>query len=225
VQLLRLSAFRFVAACALVAASCTVGTYRLVGRIAPSRDTAPHPGWHVITWGSGTATLLESLALLLGAASFVEIAVWASKRQIDFARCLLATGWALAGALTGVVVQIVSAPAWTPTYGHMAIIAVAASWSVAVAAARGLLRNRDSVNDQQSRGCPYCAVDAHLVAGDVQQVAVRDDQQTALLRCPRCRWLYEIQITGSPIQARRVSEGQALEEYAVCSQDRRPTSP
>jgi hypothetical protein len=210
----RLGARAFVAACASVAAGCLVGTYRLVNDFAPSREVAPHRGWQWITVGSGTAAGLEGLALVLGAGCVVLVALWAHLRQVSSGWVLLAAGWALAGALTGVAVQIVSAPAWTSSYGRIAIVAVVAGWLLVVGVSYAVLHPRPSTMERQPRGCAYCAVDAHLLAGDVQQVAVRDDRETVLLRCPHCRWLYEVAITGTPGQARRVSEAQALDDYA-----------
>jgi hypothetical protein len=84
-----------------------------------------------------------------------------------------------------------------------------------VAASYTLTRSDRTPAPARARGCDYCAVDAHLLTGDVQQVAVRVDQQRMLLRCPRCVWLYEMAVDAEPGDARHVTQAQALQHYSA----------
>ena len=42
------------------------------------------------------------------------------------------------------------------------------------------------------RGCEYCADDANLYFGHVEQIAGDEANRTLLLRCPRCGSFYEV---------------------------------
>lgn len=55
------------------------------------------------------------------------------------------------------------------------------------------------------RGCEYCADDANMFLGHVQQVASDEASRTLLLHCPRCGSLYEVAHAG-PARATRLTE-------------------
>lgn len=62
------------------------------------------------------------------------------------------------------------------------------------------------------RGCSYCADEANMYFGHVQQIASDERSRTLLLRCPHCGALYQISASG-PADARRISEKQAMHAF------------
>ena len=62
------------------------------------------------------------------------------------------------------------------------------------------------------RGCDYCADDANMYFGHVEQVASNEAAQMLLLRCPRCGSLYEVAPRGAA-QATRLTEAEATARF------------
>ena len=63
------------------------------------------------------------------------------------------------------------------------------------------------------RGCQYCADDANMFFGHVEQVASDQTTRMLLLRCPRCGSFYEVAPAG-PAQATRLTEAEATARFA-----------
>jgi hypothetical protein len=61
-------------------------------------------------------------------------------------------------------------------------------------------------------GCDYCEDDQNRFYGHVKQLAADDARDRILLRCPRCKALYENAPIG-PDQTRRLSEDEAATLY------------
>lgn len=181
----RLGAGPFIAASALVAAGGLAATYRLAEDLTPAHDGAPHRGWQWVTVGSGTLALLENLALVLGAACVGLVMIWARLGQVSFAWLLLAAGWALAGAFTGMAAQMVSAPAWTASYGRVAIVAVVACWLLVAGFSYVLLRSRD----RSSAGEAQClsGVIVPFLAHSVKPTTSMDEPAPGRRRTGCCR--------------------------------------
>lgn len=64
------------------------------------------------------------------------------------------------------------------------------------------------------RGCDYCADDANMYFGHLEQIASDEGRQTLLLGCPRCHWLYEASPRG-PKDARQISESEARTRFGL----------
>jgi hypothetical protein len=64
-----------------------------------------------------------------------------------------------------------------------------------------------------ARGCEYCADDQNMFFGHVEQIASNKQARMLLLRCPRCRWLYETTPRGDAT-ATYLSEPVARERFA-----------
>ncbi|HZC73949.1 MAG TPA: hypothetical protein VE442_24900 [Jatrophihabitans sp.] len=204
---------RFVMASLLVATGCGALIFWLLGAPTPMSEAAPHRAWRVIVLPGAVAEIATVLAMAIGACGLLALLVWAARRRLDSAWSVLAGGFALAGALTGAVLRIVSAPAWTPDYAKLGAAAAAAAWLGLFVAWWAVMKPPGAAGPTHARGCAYCSVDAHLVAGDVQQVAVRDDQRAVLLRCPRCGWLYVASVSDGHLDPEHLTEAQARESF------------
>lgn len=70
-----------------------------------------------------------------------------------------------------------------------------------------------SEDAEHDRGCGYCADDANMNFGHVEQVASDEASRTLLLRCPRCGSFYELAHPGPP-QAARLTEVEAAARFS-----------
>jgi hypothetical protein len=64
------------------------------------------------------------------------------------------------------------------------------------------------------RGCDYCADEQNMGYGHVTQIGSDEARGTLLLRCPRCRWLYETDPIGVARPA-HLSEEEARNRFAA----------
>jgi hypothetical protein len=64
------------------------------------------------------------------------------------------------------------------------------------------------------RGCDYCADDANMYYGHVEQIGSSEALRKLLLRCPRCGWLYEASASGLR-DAVHISASQAAERFTA----------
>jgi hypothetical protein len=62
------------------------------------------------------------------------------------------------------------------------------------------------------RGCGYCAGDANMYFGHVEQVGSSERRRKLLLKCPQCGWLYEVSPRG-PKDAIHLTEAEAAERF------------
>lgn len=204
---------RFLTACVLAASGCGALVYRVIGAPTPATDSDPGRPWRVVVLPAYVLDSANVATIVVGAGGLGALLTWAVRRRLDPALSLLAGSFVLAGGLTGAVLQIVSAPAWSPTYAKLAIASLVVAWLGVLVACRAVMRARLGASTARARGCAYCSVDLNIVAGDVQQLAIRDDQRAVLLRCPRCEWLYEAPVSDESIEPAHLTEAQARETY------------
>jgi hypothetical protein len=67
-------------------------------------------------------------------------------------------------------------------------------------------------------GCDYCLDDQNRWYGHVEQVGTHATESLLLLRCPRCRALYEMDGLGA--QTSRLTLAEAQERYPHVALDR-----
>ena len=70
---------------------------------------------------------------------------------------------------------------------------------------------RSTLRIVKERGCEYCRDDSNMLFGHVEQIGTNDELGCLLLRCPRCKWLYEKDWRDDPIH---ISSESAHERYA-----------
>jgi hypothetical protein len=65
---------------------------------------------------------------------------------------------------------------------------------------------------ERDRGCEYCADDANMFFGHVEQVASNEATRRLLMRCPRCGSFYEVTPAG-PAHAARLTQAEAAARF------------
>jgi len=145
---------------------------------------------HPPSWDQATTTMLRGFLgfSIVGLGGAVFLAVWAIQAE-GGRRIFLAIGVGVLAVCGAFFVLVTVAAHRLQSQRHLGRLA----WMMRRA---------------RQRGCAICGDDSNMYSGQLVEIARDEARAVALVRCPRCSWLYVIH-TQLPKEAIRIHETQA----------------